>query len=547
MIPSVPRTPPAQHETAPLTSAAGVRAIARWRDPASLVVVATALVAAGLQVFVLTRPHELLAGWSDISIYLGAAIRLVHGALPYRDFALLQPPGLVLLLSPFGLFSLAVGSRVALMALTACTPLLAAADVALVGRLIAHRGWRAALVACGSMAVYPATYLALQDSLVEPLMCLFCLLGAVLVFERDGLSGRRRLALGGAAFGFAASVLIASALPVLVVAALCASRLRRRLLPFLGGVAAGFLIPAAPFFAAAPAAFLHDTVVTQLERVPLAGRTPVATRLMDMTFAVYGGRVAGAVAALALIAGVILVGLAVGRRRLTALDGFAIGGTLTLGVAQFAISDYFVHFPAMLVPYPALLLGIAVARLRWGWTQQLVAAVAVVALAGLAVAQAALIETEFDRGRRPVGRRGGAGERLLHIPVHVCPGDERPHPIARGRLHPVHRPAGHPTGQPGEPGRSAARVPECPGTHRLPGADHEPPPVVERTVRAALCVRGRQLPGAPLRPAHHLRPRRLPDWIGESAPSGRHRPWWPVESLAQPAAPPAPRESELHP
>lgn len=395
MIPSVPRTPPAQHETAPLTSAAGVRAIARWRDPASLVVVATALVAAGLQVFVLTRPHELLAGWSDISIYLGAAIRLVHGALPYRDFALLQPPGLVLLLSPFGLFSLAVGSRVALMALTACTPLLAAADVALVGRLIAHRGWRAALVACGSMAVYPATYLALQDSLVEPLMCLFCLLGAVLVFERDGLSGRRRLALGGAAFGFAASVLIASALPVLVVAALCASRLRRRLLPFLGGVAAGFLIPAAPFFAAAPAAFLHDTVVTQLERVPLAGRTPVATRLMDMTFAVYGGRVAGAVAALALIAGVILVGLAVGRRRLTALDGFAIGGTLTLGVAQFAISDYFVHFPAMLVPYPALLLGIAVARLRWGWTQQLVAAVAVVALAGLAVAQAALIETEL--------------------------------------------------------------------------------------------------------------------------------------------------------
>ena len=394
MIPSLPRTQPAQPEAAPSTGQARARGIARSRDPASVVVAVMALVAAGLQVFVLTRPGALLDGWSDISIYLGAAIRFVHGALPYRDFALLQPPGLVLLLSPFGLLSLAVGSRVALMALTACTPLLAAANVALVGRLIAHRGWRAALVACGFMAVYPATYLALQDSLIEPLMCLFCLLGAVLVFDRDGLAGRRRLALGGAAFGVATSVLIASALPVLVVIALCAGRPRRRLLPFVGGVAAGFLIPAIPFFAAAPAAFLHDTVVSQLERVPLAGRTPVATRLMSMTFAVYGGRLAGAVAALAAIGVVILVGLVWGRRRLTALDGFAIGATLTLGAAQFAISDYFVHFPAMLVPYPALLLGIAVARLRWGWTRQLLAVVAGVAVAWLAVAQVALIETE---------------------------------------------------------------------------------------------------------------------------------------------------------
>ena len=168
----------------------------------------------------LTRPNALLAGWSDISIYLGAAIRLVHGALPYRDFALLQPPGLVLLLSPFGLLSLAVGSRVALMALTACTPLLAAANVALVGRLIAHRGWRAALVACGFMAVVsaPPTWRCRTACSSRSCASSACW-GRSLVFDRDGLAGRRRLALGGAAFGFAASVLIASALPVLVVIA----------------------------------------------------------------------------------------------------------------------------------------------------------------------------------------------------------------------------------------------------------------------------------------------------------------------------------------
>ena len=185
-----------------------------------------------------------------------------------------------------------------------------------------------------------------------------------------------------------------------------------------------------------------------------------------------------------------------GRRRLTALDGFAIGATLTLGAAQFAISDYFVHFPAMLVPYPALLLGIAVARLRWEVGAAVVVAVAAVAVAGLAVAQAALIQTESIVDVAAWVDAVVPVERLRDLPVHVRPGDQRPHPIDGGRLHRVHRPAGHPAGQPGEPGRSGARVPERPGAHRLPGADHDPPPVAERTVRAALRLRGRQLPGA---------------------------------------------------
>src|ERR1039458_10676691 len=117
--------------TATVTSATGGRwrAAAR-RDPATTVVVVVALLAAGLQVLRLTRPNALLAGWSDTSIYLGTAVRFVHGALPYRDFATLQPPGMVLLMSPFGLLSTAVGTRVAVMAVTGCSPLLAAANVA---------------------------------------------------------------------------------------------------------------------------------------------------------------------------------------------------------------------------------------------------------------------------------------------------------------------------------------------------------------------------------------------------------------------------------
>ena len=37
----------------------------------------------------------------DDGVYYSAATALVHGQLPYRDFLLLQPPGIAVLLAPF--------------------------------------------------------------------------------------------------------------------------------------------------------------------------------------------------------------------------------------------------------------------------------------------------------------------------------------------------------------------------------------------------------------------------------------------------------------
>ena len=39
----------------------------------------------------------------DDGVYLGAAIRFVSGVLPYRDFVFVQPPGIVVLMSPVAL------------------------------------------------------------------------------------------------------------------------------------------------------------------------------------------------------------------------------------------------------------------------------------------------------------------------------------------------------------------------------------------------------------------------------------------------------------
>jgi hypothetical protein len=358
------------------TTGVGIRAltpVARWRsavgrDPARALIVLMAVLAAGLQGLRLARPGGLLPGnASDTALYLGSAIRLVHGVLPYRDFVLLQPPGVVLLMSPFALLSDLVGSRWALGTVNLCTLLVAAANVALVGRLVRHRGWCAVLAACGFVAVSPMVYPALLNGMLEPLMDLFCLLGLSLVFERDELAGRRRMVLGGVVLGFAGAVLVASIVPVLVVAVLCALRSRRRLLAFVGGVVAGFAVPSLPFFATAPGTFVHDVVVAQLARTSGAQRTSALARLEYMTF---GGGVVGSVIAASVILIAIILAFSLVRRQLTALEWFALAGMVTVVAMQFAIAGYYNHFAAMAVPFVALPVGIAVGRLasiRPGW------------------------------------------------------------------------------------------------------------------------------------------------------------------------------------
>jgi alpha-1,2-mannosyltransferase len=327
----------------------------------ALVIGAAALVAAAVAALELTRPGQLPGTSYDTGVYLGAAIRLVHGSVAYRDFAFVQPPGLVILLSPFGLLSEVVGTRRALDALILCTPLLAACNVVLVGRLVRHRGWRAALVACGLMALYPAMFFALLDGMVEPLMDLFCLVGLCLVFEGDTLAGRRRLALGGAAIGVAGTIMVSAVVPALIVVALCARHPRRRLMPVVGGLVAGFGILSLPFAILSPGGFFDGVVISQVARVPKAMRIPADLRLMDLAF---GGGDTWALIAAAVIVVVVVAGLLVPpRRRLPALEGFAAGATLAMLAVQFVTSQYFPHYPAMVAPFLAILVGTSAGRL----------------------------------------------------------------------------------------------------------------------------------------------------------------------------------------
>ena len=253
------------------------------RSPAGVVIAATTALALALRLYQFTRPGYLsgLTEYDDGS-YFGSAVHLTQGVLPYRDFVFVQPPGITLLMAPAALIAKGAGTAAGMVVGRLLTALASAAGVVLVGLLARHRGTLATLLACGTLAVFPDSIAASHTVLVEAWLTLFCLIGAVAVFDGDRLAGNRRLAWGGVAFGFAGAVEAWAIVPVLVVFALTLPRVRRAAL-FAGGVAAGFLVPTAPLAAASPTGFYQSLITAQIAPRAAAHRVALWVRVREMT------------------------------------------------------------------------------------------------------------------------------------------------------------------------------------------------------------------------------------------------------------------------
>jgi hypothetical protein len=381
--------------TASLPDSAGLRTALRSTDrDASSIIAVAAVLAAALTLDQLTRPGFLFGITPDISAWLGGAIRLVHGAIPYRDFDLTQPPGFALLASPFAFLSEQIGTRNALAVLRCCTPLLAAGNVLLIGKVVRHHGRAALIVACGVMAFFPAELYAIRSGLLEPIVDCFCLAGAAFIFDRDGFTeSKRRMLAGGLAFGLAGTVKAPAIVPVLVVAVLCLPEVRNRLLPFAGGVIAGFAIPTLPFFLASPSGFIRDVIGTQLGRIPAVDRVSIPVRLGDLAGVDGGGDLLGFTAAVLLMLFVIAAFI-VPRRRPSRLEWFAIAATVLVGIAQLWPAWYYEQYAAFIAPFLGMLLGISMARLAERRSARVAIGIATVAAAILLVDQVVIVSTE---------------------------------------------------------------------------------------------------------------------------------------------------------
>jgi len=339
-----------------------------------MVIIITTLVALALRLhFQYTRPGFLLGVTEyDDGPYFGSAVRLVHGSLPYRQFVLVQPPGITLLMSPAALLSYWTGTGWGLAIGRILTLLAGAAGVALAGLLVRHRGLLAVLVTCGIMAVYSDAVAAAHTVLVEPWLVLFCLAGAVAVFDRDRITtSTKRLAWGGVLFGFAGAVEAWAIVPVIVLAALCLPQLKRAAI-FAGGVAAGFLIPALPFAIAGPRQFYHSLITAQVGYRAHAVRVGFLLRLRNMIGFPYALGWPKTILLLAVLALVIFVivaqaaAVAVTHRPPPSLDWFATVSTVLI-VAMFLWPPQFhYHFAQFLTPFLALSLALPVSRLLYG-------------------------------------------------------------------------------------------------------------------------------------------------------------------------------------
>ena len=220
-------------------SDAGLTAAERrtgWLSPISLAIGVCTLLALGLRLLLLSRPGYLMGVTEyDDGPYFGSAVNLVHGILPYRSFILVQPPGITLLMVPSALLSEAIGTAHAMATGRILTTLASSAGVVLLGLLLRHRGLLAVIVGCGILAVYPDSVSTARTVLVEPWLVLFCLLGALALFDGNRLtSSRKRLFWSGVAFGFAGCIEVWAIFPVIVLlvmllaAGSAGGRVRRR-------------------------------------------------------------------------------------------------------------------------------------------------------------------------------------------------------------------------------------------------------------------------------------------------------------------------------
>jgi len=381
---------------------AGAGVARRWRlvkTPAGFAILIATLLALALRLFLLTRPGFLTSGTVeyDDGVYLGAALRLLHGALPYQDFSFVQPPGIVVVALPGAVIGSLTSQATGLAAARVLSVLASTACVPLAGRLVRHRGALACAVTAGLLAVYPADVLSGRTLLLEPWMNLACLLAANAAFREGRLASPRWLAWAGVAFGCGVAIKFWAAVPAAVLLAVCliarppaeTSRVKRAG-ALVGGAVGGFAVLAGPFALADPSGFIHQTLLDQVSRV--GSYTPISLRLAHLTGLIdilgRNGKVAapgttthslfamGAEASTHTVAvgwpayaaaavGVVLIaaGYLTGLRQRTQLEWFALVTAVLATAAIMGYSAFFYHYPDFPAPWLAIAAGAGAASL----------------------------------------------------------------------------------------------------------------------------------------------------------------------------------------
>jgi alpha-1,2-mannosyltransferase len=323
----------------------------------------------------------------DDGVYYSAADAVTMGRVPYRDFVLLHPPGLIYLLTPFAALGHLIGdangwacARVAMM-------LVGATSSVLVFYILRRFGPVAAFGGAVLYAVWPPAIYGESSTFLECIPSLLLLAALLLLGLRIASHSLLVQLVAGAALGLGMSIKIWGLVPLLAVVTwqLVAVGRRRALAVLAGGLMATIIV-CAPTFLLAPTRMWELVVADQLGRagshtsllLRAASFTPV-DRLIPHSSPPLRLAAVAAVALLVVAAMVLTVAVASAR---------VFVALLVVQCAVLCVGPpYYTHYGAFLGPPVALTMGVGAERLtaiarHWtpSWRVPLIAGMALVLL-----------------------------------------------------------------------------------------------------------------------------------------------------------------------
>jgi len=409
-----------------------------------------------LRLIHLVAPNGAIGFNLDASVYYGAAGLMVTGYRPYADFALLHPPGILLILAPIAwLGEHLIGHAGAFVVASALSAVVAGGTIFGVGILASRwRGSTAGIVAALLYATFLPAVVAEGEILLEPFVSVLFVATALLwLSPTPGPSGRDhtlfRTLGAGALIAFASLVKLTGA--VVVIGCLVAGPFRRRsvdraiLCAAIGGVV---VLTIAPFVADAGAGrFFDQVVLTQVGR-PRGGDDPgdlgsPTQRLLNMLsvgplglLAVAGPGSAASLLALPLLA--VALGVSWWAWSRGGVHGRFWSATwVSSAVLALWAPSYYYHYALPLMVSSAVLLAATAPTLlgileRRGGRRSTMSFFAILAL--VAPSAAVVVAREVMNSPRP---DPGAAIRALVPPDSCVYADPPSLNIAAGRLPPA--------------------------------------------------------------------------------------------------------------
>lgn len=337
----------------------------------------------------LAGPGLLAWGRYDDGVYYTASAALLDGHVPYRDFVLLHPPLIMLVLLPFTLLGRLTSDPTGLVTARLVWMLLGTSTAVLAARFAGRWGTLPALFAGLWVACSSASVFASQTTFIEPAADV-ALFGALILLSCESERPRHELA-AGVLLGLALTGKIWYVAPVGVLLVVMLLQRRWRGVARAGGAAAvvaGAVL--VPFFAMAPHEMWHMVVYDQLSR-PVAAKASLINRLGIAVGGRFLGLSTGASHAITVAAG--LAALAGALRCVADRQARLVGAiALTTVIVLLASPSSFHHYGSFSAAPVAVslavgwcLLGRQLAGPRLVRSAAAIVAVAAVAVSGLLV------------------------------------------------------------------------------------------------------------------------------------------------------------------